>query len=322
MKKKIIESVLRKKFDSFLESIEDKKVAELVRDNTMISGGSIASMLMGLKVNDYDLYFMNKETTLAVAEYYASKFSKNNEIKATVVDTDNLDDHLVEFYRTHGISGKGRIAIYCEATSQNISEVIDDLEGSPGSILSAADEIKSLTGVDLDQPKVESAGSKYRPVFISPNAISLSDKVQLIMRFYGSPEEIHTNYDFVHVTNYWTRKSGLVLNQPALEAILTRELKYVGSKYPLASILRTKKFILRGWTINAGQYLKMIYQVSKLDLDDVAVLGDQLVGVDVAYFIRLINTLKAEQHKAKESGNPFVVDYSYLVDVIDRIFER
>nr|MCU0343906.1 T9SS type A sorting domain-containing protein [Ignavibacterium sp.] len=44
---------------------------------------------------------------------------------------------------------------------------------------------------------------KYRPVFISENAITLSDKVQLVIRFYGTPAEIHDNYDYAHCMCYF-----------------------------------------------------------------------------------------------------------------------
>ena len=51
------------------------------------------------------------------------------------------------------------------------------------------------------------------------------------------PDQLHENYDFVHCTNYWTSwNNELVLRKEALEALLARELRYVGSKYPLCSI--------------------------------------------------------------------------------------
>ena len=48
--------------------------------------------------------------------------------------------------------------------------------------------------------------------------------------------------------------------------LLARQLVYQGSKYPICSMIRTRKFLQRGWHINAGQYLKMAFQVSELDL--------------------------------------------------------
>lgn len=102
--------------------------------------------------------------------------------------------------------------------------------------------------------------------------------------------------------------------------LLAKELRYVGSKYPLASVIRTRKFIKRGWTINAGQYLKMAFQISALDLTNIAVLEDQLTGVDVAYFNVLINALQKKQESEKEDGKEFKLEYSYLATIIDKIF--
>ena len=95
---------------------------------------------------------------------------------------------------------------------------------------------------------------------------------------------------------------------------------YIGSKYPVCSVIRARKFIKRGWSINAGQYLKMCFQISKLDLSDISVLEDQLTGVDVAYFATLIDSLQAHSQKMKDEGKEFKVDYGYIATIIDKIF--
>ncbi|HXJ41375.1 MAG TPA: hypothetical protein VNH18_18985, partial [Bryobacteraceae bacterium] len=59
-----------------------------------------------------------------------------------------------------------------------------------------------------------------------------------------------------------------------------------------SQLFRLRKFIKRGWSINAGQILKIAFQVSELDLNNLEVLEDQLTGVDVAYFVQLITKLK------------------------------
>src|ERR1019366_10379787 len=144
---------------------------------------------------------------------------------------------------------------------------------------------------------------KYRPIYISCNAITLSNKVQIVLRFYGDPDNIHQHYDYIHCTNYWLSKDRkLTLKQPALEALLSKELIYVGSKYPIASVIRTRKFMKRGWTINAGQYLKMAFQISELNLKDINVLEDQFTGVDVAYFAMLIDALQKHTETQKAEG--------------------
>jgi len=141
----------------------------------------------------------------------------------------------------------------------------------------------------------------------------LSGRIQIINRFYGEPDAIHENYDYVHCTNYWKSWDGkLVLRQAALESLLSRELRYVGSKYPVCSVIRLRKFIKRGWVINAGQILKMMMQITDLDLHDPLILQDQLTGVDSAYFCQLMTALKEK--------DPARVETEYLVEIIDRMF--
>jgi len=57
--------------------------------------------------------------------------------------------------------------------------------------------------------------------------------------------------------------------------------------------------------------LKIVWQASKLDLSDVKVLEDQLTGVDVAYFLQVIEALKER--------DPARVDDAYLFSLIDRL---
>lgn len=86
MKAKTIKAILAKKFTHFLDSIEDEEVRKLVEKNTIITGGCIASMLLGEKVNDFDLYFTDHATTKAVAEYYVKLFEvkKRNGIPCAI----------------------------------------------------------------------------------------------------------------------------------------------------------------------------------------------------------------------------------------------
>jgi hypothetical protein len=322
MKKKTINAVICKKFDEFVGSIADDKVRELVKKNSIITGGSITSMLLKEDVNDFDIYFANKETVLAATKYYVDLFNKSSGSYAAVLDGGNEEqmgsylsgggtglnmtsDRIKIIISSRGVAGEQPDETDEETNFQNHVQPIAD-----------ADEIafeEEITAAP-DKPK-------YRPVFLSANAITLSDKIQIVIRFYGEPAAIHENYDYVHCTNYWYSKDRqVVLNQSALEAILSKELVYIGSKYPLCSIIRTRKFLKRGWTINAGQYLKMCFQVSKLDLTNIAVLEDQLIGVDVAYFAQLIEAVKTHIDKKNKEGHDFKLEYGYLATIIDKMF--
>ena len=91
MKKKTINKVIKKKINDWLKSIDDKELIDLLKKNIIVTGGCITSMLLNEEVNDYDIYFKNKETTKAVALYYTKKFNQNNEIKAWVLDGEDLE---------------------------------------------------------------------------------------------------------------------------------------------------------------------------------------------------------------------------------------
>jgi len=152
---------------------------------------------------------------------------------------------------------------------------------------------------------------------MSTNAITLSNKVQLVIRFYGNSEDVHKNYDFIHCCNYWTsHNKKLTLHPLALESILSKQLQYQGSLYPVCSVIRTRKFLRKGWYINAGQLLKMMFQISELDLTNITVLEEQLTGVDAAYFFQVIDYCKKRQEEDKE----FKVTTPYLISIIDKIF--
>lgn len=88
MKAKTIKAILSKKFTSFVASIEDEEVRNLVRKNTIITGGCIASMLLGEKINDFDLYFTDKQTCVKAAEYYVKKFTAKTGWPMKVEDID------------------------------------------------------------------------------------------------------------------------------------------------------------------------------------------------------------------------------------------
>lgn len=312
MKAKTIKKVIKAKVDDWLASIEDERVRELASKNTVVTGGCIASMLLKEPVNDFDLYFTNKETTAAVAEYYVARFSSKNKAGIEVpIFVDKEGDRVRIVVKSAGVASEEGTSTpyeYFESRpDDHAGRYVGEVLGDAGDIEEAMEETtEAALAVDDGKPK-------YRPVFLSTNAITLSHKVQIVLRFYGSADTIHENYDYVHCTNYWTSKDGeLVLRQPALESLLAKELRYVGSKYPICSVIRLRKFIKRGWSVNAGQILKMMLQISELDLKDHAVLQDQLTGVDAAYFVQLVSKVKEK--------DPEKVNSSYLVEIIDRMF--
>ncbi len=306
-----IKRELTKKIDEWLATIDDEEVRELASKHTIVTGGCIASMLLGEQVKDFDVYFRNKHVAVRVAEYYVAKFNRANmkqdkdEDDTSVsytptVKTDIInnikgipEERVIIFMKSAGVAGENQ-------TDYKYFESRPDIEGQ---------EFVESTLEDATKE-----GEPYRPIFLSQNAITLANKVQVIIRFFGNPDEIHNNYDFQHTMCYWDHGAGdLVLPAEAMECLLSRTLVYRGSLYPIASIFRMKKFIERGWRITAGQQLKIMWQISEIDLSEPEVFYEQLTGVDMAYMHQLIDALK-DVDRDKISS-------TYVAEIIDRIFD-
>jgi hypothetical protein len=314
MKAKTIKAVIHNKVDAWLSTIEDESVQQIAANNVIVTGGAIASMLLKEAVNDFDVYFKTREATLAVAKYYVQRFqpSARAGIPCEIYVDDGAADRIRIVVKSAGIAsedGTSKPYEYFESRPEGESrQYVAEIMDNAGDVQEAYDETKQAAAGDTTDAK-----PPYRPVFLSTNAITLSDRVQIVLRFFGEPDAIHENYDFVHCTNYWTSwDDALVLRPAALEALLARELVYIGSRYPVCSVIRLRKFIKRGWTINAGQILKAVMQISALDLTNIEVLQDQLTGVDCAYFCEVIAKLK--------ESDPTKVNAAYLIEIIDRMF--
>lgn len=315
MKTKTIEKVLNKKVSEWVKSIKDPEVAALAAKNTIVTGGSIASMLLNEKVNDFDIYFRDKATAKAVAKYYAKNFP------VEVVDGVDYLSYIQE-YKENPEDMNQRAVFMRDMDSTRVAIYVDGVGyysvTGEASLMAEPDEIEQTKDIfsDIQEAKEQVEPGSYSPLFFTANAITLSDQIQLVIRFYGEADELHKNYDFAHATNYYDHKEGkLYTNKLALESLLAKELRYIGSLYPVTSIIRTKKFIKRGWTITAGEYLKIMFQVSELNLKSPDVLNSQLVSIDIAYFSILIEALNNRDKTVHKE-----VSYPYICEVIDRIF--
>lgn len=312
MKLKTINAVIGKKFDKWLASIADENVRALVEKNTICTGGCIASMLLQTDVYDYDFYFRDLATTEAVARYYVAQFKSSNTAKNLPGGHEEMP---FDVKVTPGDESKpARVEIYIKSAGVVSESQEDNYQYFEGVDEGASHEyLEKTIGEAQKIAQASTEKPAYRPVYFTSNAITLANDVQVVIRFYGEPEAIHANYDFIHCTNYWTSwERKVTTNKEALESLLAKELRYVGSKYPLCSLVRIRKFIRRNWTITAGQVLKIAMNLQQFNLSDLNVLQDQLTGVDVAYFHDIIEKLKEK--------DPTKVDTNYLLEIIDRMF--
>ena len=316
MKIKTMNKEIKKAIDGWIHSLpEIPGVSKFeIQDSVMVTGGCIASMFLGTEVNDFDVYFTDYDVAKKVFQMYADQTKgklvcSEADLKMHVSPDANLND-IIDFS-----------TILDKKTT-------DDDDDEMREVFNKVDKDKPLffyTQEDAKEKRIkffyQSVGvykkktkKAYAPVFISSNAVTLNNQIQLINRFIGPVEEIHKNFDFVHCTNYWTYRNGVVTNKKALEALLSRELIYVGSRYPLASVIRTRKFIKRGFNICAGEYVKMALQINTFDLKNVYTLSDQLMGVDLVYFDMFLRSLVKYYESNKE------IEMTMVYRMLDEVF--
>ncbi|MCP1996622.1 hypothetical protein [Flavobacterium sp. HSC-61S13] len=297
MQKKTISKVITKKLNEWLETITDESLRKKVKENLLVSGGSITSMFLNEPVNDFDIYIQDMDVLIELAMYYMP-----NDVLDGRKKDELILDHYIKKYGNLNCAKKE-----LESLNEDLSEQTVRLKNlKPNQVKLNVES--SGQRMQIDENK------KYQIAFLSQNAISLTDDIQIVLRFSGAPEEIHSTFDFIHATNYFTFEDGVVTNLQALESLISKDLKYQGSQYPLTSIIRIKKFLKRGWTINAGEMLKMMFQISELNLKDPVVLEEQLIGVDIAYFDKLIDVIR-DVPRDKINSN-------YINTIIDKVFSQ
>ncbi len=318
--------VITRKMADWLESIEDVTLREQLRLNLIVAGGAIVSLLTGEKVNDFDVYIRDVDVAVAVADYYLAQAAKTP--PGRYVSRGLFAHAFVD------PDGRARIKIGSSGIIGELPEGVDAYQiGNPPGETRLGQAIESGLTLreqaeqdDSDLGDVAEAlaadtvsrNKDRRPYsvrFITENALTLSDGIQLCIRFSGEPEDVLQSFDFVHCTNYWTSDNGeLVLSLAALKSLLSKRLVYVGSLYPICSLIRTRKFIQRGWKAPASVFVKAAAQISALDLTSPVVWREQLTGVDAAYFTQLLYLLD----QAVQDGA--VLDSAYVVQLIDSLY--
>jgi hypothetical protein len=336
MLQKTMKQILKKKANTWIETITDKEVVKAIEKDLIITGGCFPSMITNETPNDFDCYFRTKETVLKVAEYYAKVWNESHQAstnkigkhcRVMVLDGANPSEEIKEYFGKDEVEEHNTRAVIIDNCDKDRVKMVFPSDGVVGD----PDEVRADEELGIEDPvtvvkeldevaaaEIEKQEKKmFHPVFISSNAITLSGGIQIIVRFYGEPDKIHDTYDFVHTKAYWTYKDNeVVIPNDVYETVTNKTLIYTGSKYPVCSVFRMRKFIKRGWSINAGQILKICMQISELDLMNINVLEDQLIGVDSLYFMNLIEQFR----KKEQSDSEWKLTPSYIVSIIDKIF--
>lgn len=174
MKVEAITKLLAGVIDKFIKDMP-REIQDIFMLKSYITGGCIPSMAMGEFVNDYDVYFMDKQSVDKIKEYF----------------------------------GK----------------------------------------IEVEQHDGQSKHS-FKINLITDNAINLDNKLQLITKYYGKDHEIIGKFDWAHIKSCYSYPDTINLCDDFYRYIVEKELVYTGSDYPLSSLLRTRKFIKKGWHVS------------------------------------------------------------------------
>ena len=130
----------------------------------------------------------------------------------------------------------------------------------------------------------------------TPNAITLKNKLQFMLKYSGEAEKIVDSFDFAHLKAYMHPFQEPAIADYIYRHIAEKELVYTGSLFPLASLLRTRKYIARGWHITGENMVKIVFDVTAIfeiqktkpeleyNYDTIDAVRDELI-VDVDYFV-------------------------------------
>ena len=136
------------------------------------------------------------------------------------------------------------------------------------------------------------------PTFISPHALSFpgKPKFQIMTSFIGIPEYVVKSFDWEHIKSFFLISTDtLYLTQRLYELVNDKQLIYTGSDYPLSSLLRTRKYIKKGWSISAKDIMLIALDIQKHDLSNKQILISQMAGIDPITILMELNRLSDEK---------------------------
>lgn len=312
---KVIKSICRKKIDDLCSHIgkKDLNLANNLRMHCFVSGGAIASLLQGEQPNDFDIYIDDIDTLYNICVYYTEQWNKNHISQKEF----NIIKHYMPESEDSEKKTRKSVEIQVRSTGIVKDEDIDDQDVIESNSLPTKELIEDID--DVKEETKEEVKEKYVVKCITSNALSLSDDIQIICRFCGRPEEIFKNYDYVHTMQAYVRwNDELLLNTKSLVSIMSKRLEYQGSLFPICSLFRLRKFLNRGWSISSLEILKIAHQISKLNLNDINVLKEQLIGCDYFYMMSFCKAL----HEWREENPNVEFNSEYMFKLIEDVFDK
>ncbi len=263
---------------------------EWIMQNCYIAGGACVSNATRQPIHDIDLYFKTKEARDFFIEkidggiFYISK--KEDLWKSLVIYDSLLESKAINVGEECQYIGNLKISS-SEEEIDNKKVVCYLFENDYKSYVIPKplfDKQKWMFNNGYDYVLLERNHFEVDDsTFYGNKSITLKKNgliYQFILRFYGDPKEMmEETYDFQHCKiAYDLAENKYIASEDTWKCLSRRELIYVNSYYPISSIKRLYKYAERGFKFTTDEFVKIVKDISKMNLDNKFIIEDQVIG--------------------------------------------
>ena len=103
---KTVRRVLRKKIETWLESLPEEMRKE-IGGQVICTGGAPASMLLGEEIKDFDLYLKTKDAAAQLAHHYVKRYLKFHPECNIAPAVQVKKDRVRIYIKSVGVAGEG-----------------------------------------------------------------------------------------------------------------------------------------------------------------------------------------------------------------------
>lgn len=268
---------------------------EWIKENCYIAGGACVSNATRSKINDIDVYFKTKEARdffMKNFEYEDKYITKDSDIfKALVSYEEKLESKEIEIGKKINF---GEIGINSRLSKINEKEFISylitikclyyDFEIPEPLLKKQKWMLENGYDYVLLERNHYDVNGEY---FLGNKSITIIRKInnealtyQFILRFYGDPEKMmDETFDFQHCKiAYDLKTKEYICSKETWECLSKRVIKYVNSFYPISSLKRLYKYANRGYLYTNDEFVKIIKDIHKIDVENKYIIEDQMIG--------------------------------------------
>lgn len=164
---------------------------------------------------------------------------------------------------------------------------------------------------------LKSKGAKN--IFSTNNAETLKwegVKWQLIKCANGTINEIFNSFDFsICMGAYDLKNDCFIIHKNFMAHNAQRRLVFhEGTKYPICSLIRTRKYMFRGYFLTGIEYIKMALCINKIRIETWADLKFHLQGIDTLFLEPLTTALEKE--------GDTIYDYDKFLVLMDEVLNK